>query len=57
MKDTPDQLPVILLTIVEGTVPALIAARGPHAEPPLRRIFHRQHPQPEHAPRLLPGDL
>jgi integrase/recombinase XerD len=31
MKDAPDQLPVILLTETSATVPALIAARGPHA--------------------------
>jgi site-specific recombinase XerD len=31
MKADPDQLPVILLTETSATVPALIAARGPHA--------------------------
>jgi site-specific recombinase XerD len=31
MNDDPDQLPVILLTKPSATVPALIAARGPHA--------------------------
>ena len=31
MKNDPDQLPVILLTATSATVPALIAARGPHA--------------------------
>jgi len=31
MNDAPDQLPVILLTEASATVPALIAARGPHA--------------------------
>src|SRR6202521_1836526 len=31
MKDAPDQLPAILLTETNATVPALIAARGAHA--------------------------
>ena len=31
MKPDPDQLPVILLTETSAPIPALIAARGPHA--------------------------
>jgi len=65
MNDAPDQLPVILLTAQNAAVPALIAARGPHAgrrarsarRPPLRRILHREHQEPEHAPSLLPSNL
>ena len=34
--------------------PALIAAAGERAGDPLSRILRRQHPQPAHAPRLLP---
>jgi hypothetical protein len=36
-------------------VPALIADAGDQRRLALRRILHRQHSQPEHAPRLRPS--
>ena len=35
--------------------PALIAAAGESAQAALPRILHRQHPQPQHPPRLRAG--
>ena len=56
-----DQLPAITapgtLTTQTDTyiVPALIADARRAGRLALRRILHRQHPQPEYAPRLCAG--
>ena len=59
-----DQLPALIsATSVAFTaplpdgnlIPALIADTRRRRRLALRRILHRQHPQPEHAPRLCPG--
>ena len=45
----------LLVREPHALIPAQVAAAGADRHPAFSRIFHRQHPQPQHPGRLRPG--